>query len=185
MDSFSATAKANSVLEGPSYSPLPSSSLAIDTTTSTVLSVTKERSFSDLMEYPISILLICALLLIISICALLLCRWYIRHEQKLAEKRLYIDKLRMAPWSTMNSSHSRSIMEANIIYTDQDIAQGQTYGYIDKYEMPYERLRLGRVIGQGAFGLVYMGMAEGINGVVGPTTVAIKQLKANADESER
>ncbi len=76
-------------------------------------------------------------------------------------------------------------MEANIIYTDQEIAQGQTFGYIDKYEMPYERLRLGRVIGQGAFGLVYMGMAEGINGVVGPTTVAIKQLKANADELER
>lgn len=76
-------------------------------------------------------------------------------------------------------------MEANIIYTEQDIAQGQAYALIDKYELPYERLRLGHVIGRGAFGLVYKGTADGINGFVGPTTIAVKQLKANADELER
>lgn len=37
----------------------------------------------------------------------------------------------------------------------------------------------------GAFGLVCMGTARGVEGYSGPTTVAIKQLKSNADEIER
>lgn len=37
----------------------------------------------------------------------------------------------------------------------------------------------------GAFGTVCMGTAYGVEGYIGPTTVAVKQLKANADENEK
>ncbi|VDO99282.1 unnamed protein product [Soboliphyme baturini] len=42
-----------------------------------------------------------------------------------------------------------------------------------------------RVLGQGAFGMVYLGTADSIDGRSGEITVAIKQLKHNADEEER
>ena len=40
------------------------------------------------------------------------------------------------------------------------------------------------MIGQGAFGSVYMGTVRGVNGYPGQTTVAIKKLNPNADELE-
>uniref|UniRef100_A0A1I7V8V4 Protein kinase domain-containing protein n=1 Tax=Loa loa TaxID=7209 RepID=A0A1I7V8V4_LOALO len=53
------------------------------------------------------------------------------------------------------------------------------------YEIPFNQIQVGGIIGQGAFGTVCMGTAYGVEGYIGPTTVAVKQLKANADENEK
>ncbi|KHN71167.1 Proto-oncogene tyrosine-protein kinase receptor Ret [Toxocara canis] len=89
-----------------------------------------------------------------------------------------IEKSSIIPWAMAHSSHS--MLETNILY--RRTAPPTTY--VD-YEIPFSRIQVGGVIGQGAFGLVCMGTAHGVEGYAGPTTVAIKQLKTNADESER
>ncbi|XP_003372023.1 26S proteasome non-ATPase regulatory subunit 7 [Trichinella spiralis] len=76
-------------------------------------------------------------------------------------------------------------METNILYTEKEISDAQRRGAADKFEMSYERLTFKGVIGQGAFGLVYAGTAESIINHPGPLVVAIKQLKADATETER
>ncbi|VDM46386.1 unnamed protein product [Toxocara canis] len=74
-----------------------------------------------------------------------------------------IEKSSIIPWAMAHSSHS--MLETNILY--RRTAPPTTY--VD-YEIPFSRIQVGGVIGQG---------------YAGPTTVAIKQLKTNADESER
>lgn len=43
--------------------------------------------------------------------------------------------------------------------------------------MSYDRLELGRQIGKGAFGRVFLARAEAIAGIPGFMTVAVKKLK--------
>ncbi len=94
-------------------------------------------------------------------------------------------------------------METNILYTEQEIADAQASGSADHFEVSRERIRIGtlcrhpewhvvrlcgisgfltgRIIGRGAFGcIVYRGTADSINGIAGPTTVAVKQLNSKA-----
>uniref|UniRef100_A0A5S6QAI1 Protein kinase domain-containing protein n=1 Tax=Trichuris muris TaxID=70415 RepID=A0A5S6QAI1_TRIMR len=78
-----------------------------------------------------------------------------------------------------------SIMETNILYTEKEISEAQRLGLTDQFEISYDRLTFGRVIGQGAFGLVYIGFANSIRSHPGQLTVAIKQIKANASEEEK
>ncbi|KFD71000.1 hypothetical protein M514_02577 [Trichuris suis] len=88
-----------------------------------------------------------------------------------------------------------SIMETNILYTEKEISDAQRLGLTDQFEISYDRLTFGRVIGQGAFGLVYIGFANSIRNQPGQLTVAIKQIKGkqplditvctNASEEEK
>ncbi|EJW83375.1 protein kinase domain-containing protein, partial [Wuchereria bancrofti] len=89
-----------------------------------------------------------------------------------------IEKSSVIPWAMAHSSHS--MLETNILYRQTNNLASQ----ID-YEIPFNQIQVGGIIGQGAFGTVCMGTAYGVEGYIGPTTVAVKQLKANADENEK
>lgn len=89
-----------------------------------------------------------------------------------------IEKSSIIPWAMAHSSHS--MLETNILYRRATNSASQ----ID-YEIPFNQIQVGGIIGQGAFGTVCMGTACGVEGYSGPTTVAVKQLKTNADENER
>ncbi|CAH1782894.1 unnamed protein product [Owenia fusiformis] len=52
------------------------------------------------------------------------------------------------------------------------------------WEFPREKLSLGRILGEGAFGIVRQGEAVGIGGKTTTTTVAIKSLKHDATDHE-
>ncbi|XP_055498834.1 macrophage colony-stimulating factor 1 receptor-like [Leucoraja erinacea] len=57
--------------------------------------------------------------------------------------------------------------------------------YNEKWEFPRERLRLGKVLGAGAFGKVVEAMAYGMADGQEVTTVAVKMLKPSAHSIER
>ena len=52
-----------------------------------------------------------------------------------------------------------------------------TPGSHSRWEFPRERLKLGPVLGSGAFGVVMKAQAEGIKGCVGSLPVAVKIVK--------
>ena len=68
-------------------------------------------------------------------------------------------------------------LELNPAYVEQRIHEALETGEADEFEFGYHRLEMGRVLGKGAFGLVYMADAYGLGGNPGRTTVAIKVLK--------
>ncbi|XP_028417025.1 tyrosine-protein kinase receptor torso-like [Dendronephthya gigantea] len=55
---------------------------------------------------------------------------------------------------------------------------------ISRYELPPDSVRFHKMIGKGAFGRVYAGEANGINGNPEVTEVAIKTLKESANEED-
>lgn len=57
-------------------------------------------------------------------------------------------------------------------------------GY-DRWEFPRHRLKVFNILGEGAFGQVWRCEANDIDGVEGISTVAVKTLKENANESEK
>lgn len=57
--------------------------------------------------------------------------------------------------------------------------------YDSRFEFPKERLRLGRTLGQGAFGRVVKAEAIGLENENSSTTVAVKMLKERADTNQR
>ncbi|KAL1438151.1 hypothetical protein MTO96_048242 [Rhipicephalus appendiculatus] len=57
--------------------------------------------------------------------------------------------------------------------------------YDRRWEFPKDRLKLGRTLGQGAFGRVVKAQAIGIGDQGKPLTVAVKMLKERADMSQR
>ncbi|KFB40032.1 tyrosine-protein kinase [Anopheles sinensis] len=70
-------------------------------------------------------------------------------------------------------------MEENRLYIDMDILNARARGDADYLEVPHSCLRIGREIGKGAFGRVFMASAVKLPGFNGPKIVAIKQLKRN------
>ncbi|KFB40033.1 tyrosine-protein kinase [Anopheles sinensis] len=68
-------------------------------------------------------------------------------------------------------------MEENRLYIDMDILNARARGDADYLEVPHSCLRIGREIGKGAFGRVFMASAVKLPGFNGPKIVAIKQLK--------
>lgn len=57
--------------------------------------------------------------------------------------------------------------------------------YDQRWEFPKDRLKLGRTLGQGAFGRVVKAEAIGLGDQGQPLTVAVKMLKERADMSQR
>lgn len=53
--------------------------------------------------------------------------------------------------------------------------------YDKKYEFPREKLKLGKQLGAGAFGIVIKGIAQGILPYEDETIVAVKMVKQMAD----
>ncbi|KAG4073862.1 hypothetical protein HA402_014067 [Bradysia odoriphaga] len=59
--------------------------------------------------------------------------------------------------------------------------QAELLPYDKKYEFPREKLKLGKQLGAGAFGVVVKGLASGILPYEEETTVAVKMVKQTAD----
>lgn len=59
--------------------------------------------------------------------------------------------------------------------------QAELLPYDKKYEFPREKLKLGKQLGAGAFGVVVKGLAQGILPYEDETTVAVKMVKQTAD----
>lgn len=55
----------------------------------------------------------------------------------------------------------------------------------DRWEFPRHRLKVFNILGEGAFGQVWRCEATDIDGIEGVSTVAVKTIKENANESER
>lgn len=75
-------------------------------------------------------------------------------------------------------------MEENRLYVDKEIVEARMRGEVDLLEVPHSCLRIGREIGKGAFGRVFMASASKLAGSPGTVIVAVKQLKkcSKADE---
>jgi len=56
--------------------------------------------------------------------------------------------------------------------------EAKARGDADKFEVSHDRLELGRQIGKGAFGCVFIARAEAIVGIPGYSIVAVKKLKS-------
>lgn len=95
-------------------------------------------------------------------------------------------------WSKVYvSSENRSLpsmqMEENRLYVDKEILDAIARGEADPLlEVQQSCLRIGREIGKGAFGRVFMATATKLAGFQGPVIVAVKQLKksSRADEMD-
>nr|XP_054766900.1 vascular endothelial growth factor receptor 1-like [Lytechinus pictus] len=61
----------------------------------------------------------------------------------------------------------------------------ENMAYNQRWEFPRERLKLGGIIGKGAFGLVIKAVAVGIDGTEKNITVAVKRLKSGASSQEK
>ncbi|XP_063923158.1 vascular endothelial growth factor receptor 1-like isoform X3 [Zophobas morio] len=61
--------------------------------------------------------------------------------------------------------------------------QAELLPYDKKWEFPIEKLKLGKQLGSGAFGVVMKGVAKGIVDGEESTTVAVKMVKKNADHT--
>lgn len=68
-------------------------------------------------------------------------------------------------------------MQENLFYVDKDILEAQARGEADLLEIPHSSLTIGREIGKGAFGRVFIARAENIN-QQGSQVVAVKKLKS-------
>lgn len=68
-------------------------------------------------------------------------------------------------------------MEENRLYTDMEIIEARAKGEADLLEVPQSCLRIGREIGKGAFGRVFIASASKLPNCDGPKVVAVKQLK--------
>jgi hypothetical protein len=60
--------------------------------------------------------------------------------------------------------------------------EAKARGDADTFEVSYDRLELGRQIGKGAFGRVFLARAEAIAGIPGYITVAVKKLKRECSD---
>ncbi|XP_035909660.1 mast/stem cell growth factor receptor Kit isoform X2 [Anopheles stephensi] len=80
--------------------------------------------------------------------------------------------------------HPQGTMEENRLYIDMEILNARARGDADYLEVPHACLRIGREIGKGAFGRVFMASAVKLPGLNGPKIVAIKQLKKCSSSDE-
>ncbi|XP_067002326.2 vascular endothelial growth factor receptor 1 isoform X2 [Anabrus simplex] len=85
---------------------------------------------------------------------------------------------------SMESRLSRVLQERNVLYVEKEIEEAKLRGEVDKFEVSYSRLQLGRQIGKGAFGCVFLARAHAIAGCPGLMTVAVKKLKQRATPEE-
>lgn len=68
-------------------------------------------------------------------------------------------------------------MRNNYNYVDKYVQEAQLKGLADMFEVPHSAIRIGPVIGEGAFGRVFKATATNLRRMKGVTVVAVKQLK--------
>ncbi|GAB0095323.1 hypothetical protein DMENIID0001_106880 [Sergentomyia squamirostris] len=109
----------------------------------------------------------------------------VRYQRRLKRiKRLHNWQgiYRTAPF-TANGGLNHVSMQENVLYIDTDILEARARGEADSLEIPHSSLIIGREIGKGAFGRVFIARAENIGSKTGSRVVAVKQLKSELPPS--
>lgn len=110
-----------------------------------------------------------AVILILIICTIYLCL-RIRRERRLLRE--------------LKAAGLANFEEGNVDLINPDLAldeQADLLPYDKKYEFPREKLKLGKQLGAGAFGVVIKAYAQGIIPYEEETVVAVKMVKQMAD----
>lgn len=110
-----------------------------------------------------------AIILVLVICTIYLCL-RIRRERRLFRE------LKAAGLADFERGNPDSINPELAVDEQADLLP-----YDKKYEFPREKLKLGKQLGAGAFGVVIKGYAQGILSYEDETTVAVKMVKQMAD----
>ncbi|XP_044737369.1 vascular endothelial growth factor receptor kdr-like isoform X2 [Chrysoperla carnea] len=95
--------------------------------------------------------------------------------------KLRNEKRRIAEFENAGLDH---FDEGDVECINPDLAiddQADLLPYYNEWEFPREKLKLGKVLGAGAFGIVMKAEAQGILTEEENTTVAVKMVKRNAD----
>ncbi|GMT19664.1 hypothetical protein PFISCL1PPCAC_10961 [Pristionchus fissidentatus] len=149
----------------------------VEPTPSSVTSIFDHRPpFVHLGEWSaVAVYFVLILALLSPICTLvyLVC---VRRRKRMVAAR---SKLRFQSIALAHSRHS--ILESNILYRRP--IEFRTPLTEEDWTISREEISVGRVIGEGAFGMVCKGTVNGPKGM--PVRVAIKQLKTNAADEER
>lgn len=127
-----------------------------------------KKTTSRYMKY--FILGVIALILILAGSTIYLCL-RIKRERKLTSK------LKAAGFASFEEGRPDSI--------NPDLAldeQAELLPYDRKYEFPREKLKLGKQLGAGAFGIVLKGLAHGISPYEDETVVAVKMVKRMSND---
>lgn len=114
-----------------------------------------------------------AVILLLVICTIYLCM-RIRRERKLFRE------LKAAGLANFEEGSPDSINPELTLDEQADLLP-----YDRKYEFPRDRLKLGKQLGAGAFGVVIKGVAQGILPYEDETIVAVKMVKQMADNEVR
>lgn len=126
--------------------------------------------FSDMPTVSRALIFgVIAVILVLVICTVYLCL-RIRRERRLFRE------LKAAGLANFEEGNPDSI--------NPDLAldeQADLLPYDKKYEFPREKLKLGKQLGAGAFGVVIKGIAQGILPYEDETIVAVKMVKQMAD----
>ncbi|XP_016974212.1 fibroblast growth factor receptor 3 [Drosophila rhopaloa] len=94
-------------------------------------------------------------------------------------------KLRKQEQSYIQTFAASAIeMEDNVNYVDKYVEKSQVLGLADIFEVPHSAIRIGRMLGEGAFGQVHEATAINLRRMRGTTIVAVKQLKPNPKADE-
>ncbi|XP_046866526.1 fibroblast growth factor receptor 3 [Drosophila willistoni] len=124
-----------------------------------------------------SVIVTCTLLIIVILSGFIvsvLRRRRAQSKAKLHSEEIYLQSL----------AATAIEMEDNINYVDKYVEQSQALGLADIFEMPHSAIRIGRMLGEGAFGYVHEASASNLRRMRGTTIVAVKQLKPNPTADE-
>lgn len=130
-------------------------------------------SESDSFFTSTVIIIICAVCLLFVIFVILLCL-RIRHERNV------VRELKAAGLANFESGDPESINKE--LGLDDQV---ELLPYNRKYEFPRNKLKLGKQLGSGAFGVVVKAYAEGILPGEEETAVAVKMVKKMAGNDVR
>uniref|UniRef100_A0A1L8DJG6 Protein kinase domain-containing protein n=1 Tax=Nyssomyia neivai TaxID=330878 RepID=A0A1L8DJG6_9DIPT len=128
--------------------------------------IEKDKMWTFLALIPVAVIIFVAI-------------YCIRYQRKLKRiKRLHNWQgiYRTAPFQA-NGGINPVSMQENILYINNDILEARSRGEADYLEIPHSSLIIGREIGKGAFGRVFIARAENIGNKAGARVVAVKQLK--------
>lgn len=136
------------------------------------IQIINKMLFAALDLQPINkglIIGVVAVILILLICTVYLCV-RIRRERRLFKE------LKAAGLANFEEGNPESINPELALDEQADLLP-----YDKKYEFPRDKLKLGKQLGAGAFGIVIKGIAQGIVPYEEETTVAVKMVKKMAD----
>lgn len=110
-----------------------------------------------------------ALLLILFLSTIILC-------VRMRRTRRLLQEMKEAGLANFEEGSPEQINPALALDEQADLLP-----YDKQFEFPREKLKLGKQLGAGAFGIVVKGVAQGILPYEDETTVAVKMVKKNTD----